>query len=1263
MQITSLLKRAAFAVAAVSCGAVLAAEDFSAYAHKASVTFSGYEGATALTNFPALVRLAEGVGGFSYADCAQTNGGDVRFTLGDGLELASECVKWDTTGESQFWVRVPELTQDAVIYMCWGNANAQVRSQVPSVWSDAYTAVWTLESDGLAIIDVSGNGNHGSASRTLASVSGVVGTARSFSSANSDYARAGKGYDDSFSSPSFSYEGWFKAEANPSSTCSLFGYSTQDGNYNSAATLRDIQLATDGKIIFRLEDKSYTSSTAVEPGSWHHVAATYDAGTKAYALYLDGAVAVSGTFNGKNYAYDPLDRFQFANANHINQKLFFDGILDELRISRLALPADYFAAVHKNLTDTANFIEIEDLGSEPLPSVESLPQTVTISLSAEAGGTVTPSGDVVVEKGGFLEVTASYPTADRLFYAWDGDCPTTAVFSATIRVPADRDRTLVARFGTAYYISPSVESDAIKAGLNQIATDAEGDPSVLPAVLQLADGTYPLTDAYVKSGYAYTIATPIAVRAATAGNAILDFKGVDGKTCDGRSAFKLDSMGAVIDGLTFMNASEHAAYSDNAVVALVNKGHLLNCTVDAFRERSDSDCCVKVNAGWISRCRFLNATSVQTGTRSYPVTLAGGTLMDSCIVSNFCGSMATVGLAGTARNCLFIDCSAKHASSGKGGAIQFLHGDGKTGALGKGVTACAENCTFVNCSAIYGGALAYAQSSVQPVAINCAFLGNAAANAAQGHDVYQVTLVNCVSANAEAEDGTVVSLPVFTDVIGEPAANSPTRNAGLYARWTTQGEGMDLVGTNRIEEGVLDIGCREFPKPGREPLAVNVTASAYEGRDALVTTFTPTVTGDKTGLTYAWNFGDGTATSSDAEPTHTYASCGYYTVTLTVANDAGESSVFTKDSFVRVLPSTCYVRAAGESVPTSPYATPETAADRLCDVLPIMPTTIDLGEGDIELGDFCNVTQPMVIRGKGPEKTRLKADAKGLGDFASEVRPVFLKHKGAVLADVTVRINGSCNWSTPVGVQAGLVTNCVVCGNRSQNPTAVDIVSGALIGCTFSGNTNTYDSSGAVRISGGGVRIENCVFRENLSGNVDSDSSGSALRVDGNYSPAPVVRNCLFFRNCQASAEGFGVIYANGAVTFDNCTVASNAWTVTRGGGGLRIGTSAPAGGVVCRNSIFWSNVGSDDGADIRYPDGNAPVLTACSIGVNPQFKDPTRDDWRIRGGSPCKNAGVKLEWMTDEVTDIIGNPRIYGGAPDIGCYENQAGGLMMLVR
>ncbi len=81
------------ACAAVACafGAFGGELDASTFAHKAKITFGGYAGESTLTNFPALVRLTEGVGEFSYADCAQANGGDVRFTLGDGLELASGC--------------------------------------------------------------------------------------------------------------------------------------------------------------------------------------------------------------------------------------------------------------------------------------------------------------------------------------------------------------------------------------------------------------------------------------------------------------------------------------------------------------------------------------------------------------------------------------------------------------------------------------------------------------------------------------------------------------------------------------------------------------------------------------------------------------------------------------------------------------------------------------------------------------------------------------------------------------------------------------------------------------------------------------------------------------------------------------------------------------------------------------------------------------------------------------------------------------------
>ncbi|WP_119845707.1 PKD domain-containing protein, partial [Reichenbachiella sp. MSK19-1] len=50
--------------------------------------------------------------------------------------------------------------------------------------------------------------------------------------------------------------------------------------------------------------------------------------------------------------------------------------------------------------------------------------------------------------------------------------------------------------------------------------------------------------------------------------------------------------------------------------------------------------------------------------------------------------------------------------------------------------------------------------------------------------------------------------------------------------------------------------------------------------------FTNQTTGNNI-TSYSWNFGDGTPTSTDQNPTHLYAATGEYDITLTVANDGG----------------------------------------------------------------------------------------------------------------------------------------------------------------------------------------------------------------------------------------------------------------------------------------------------------------------------------------------------------------------------------------
>jgi len=58
--------------------------------------------------------------------------------------------------------------------------------------------------------------------------------------------------------------------------------------------------------------------------------------------------------------------------------------------------------------------------------------------------------------------------------------------------------------------------------------------------------------------------------------------------------------------------------------------------------------------------------------------------------------------------------------------------------------------------------------------------------------------------------------------------------------------------------------------------------------------FTGTASGGTSPYTYSWNFGDGTPTSSEHYPSHTYTTPGNYTATLTVHDSASATATATK---------------------------------------------------------------------------------------------------------------------------------------------------------------------------------------------------------------------------------------------------------------------------------------------------------------------------------------------------------------------------------
>jgi PKD repeat protein len=74
------------------------------------------------------------------------------------------------------------------------------------------------------------------------------------------------------------------------------------------------------------------------------------------------------------------------------------------------------------------------------------------------------------------------------------------------------------------------------------------------------------------------------------------------------------------------------------------------------------------------------------------------------------------------------------------------------------------------------------------------------------------------------------------------------------------------------------------------PLACSAEASVTSGQAPLAVAFTARPSGGSPPYTFAWDFGDGSAPSSQQAPSHTYAAAGSFAVTLAVGDAAGASA-------------------------------------------------------------------------------------------------------------------------------------------------------------------------------------------------------------------------------------------------------------------------------------------------------------------------------------------------------------------------------------
>lgn len=304
---------------------------------KLKITFSGYDRAETLQDFPVLVNLSTNLPGFSYGGFSGLNGSDLRFADSSGTrELPYEINNWDPNGTSAVWVQVPALAStNSFIWAYWGNPSNTTPPAYTTngaVWLPPafeslppYLVVYHLEQTNFPYLDST---LQHTATTGIAPLpgTGFIGDDGTF--ANSQYLDAG----DVNLGNGFTESAW--VNMSPSAANIVGIWANGPGGYTSAEEslfINDYNTG-DGAVLLGTGDGSTgaqpeTATGVVTPGQWHLVTAAINRTAGTVQFYVDGAFQTSGG------TVTDFPTNTDLNLGRFNSGSFsFQGMMDEARI-------------------------------------------------------------------------------------------------------------------------------------------------------------------------------------------------------------------------------------------------------------------------------------------------------------------------------------------------------------------------------------------------------------------------------------------------------------------------------------------------------------------------------------------------------------------------------------------------------------------------------------------------------------------------------------------------------------------------------------------------------------------------------------------------------------------------------------------------------------------------------------------------------------------------------------------------------------------
>ena len=831
-----------------------------------------------------------------------------------------------------------------------------------------------------------------------------------------------------------------------------------------------------------------------------------------------------------------------------------------------------------------------------------------VSAAPAAGGAVVPASQWIVA-GETASVTAM-PDGGYVFSAWTNGLPEGAdAKAAKLTFTGNEPWVLYAAFTAPVHVAVSGNDNAGDGSeANPFATVAAGIAACPDGgVVLVHPGPYTLASEI-------TLARDITIRGETG-----DPDDVTLTAAAKSRLFTLNHASARLEALTLTGGRPSAG---NGGCVLINAagGTLANCVLrDGIPQ-----------AWGGSGGGFAIAANARTALVTHcVVTGCNANLSGNGVTDRDRGGTAAYVAAGMVRNCLFTGNGSTATCSNSGGTILLRGGT-------------LENCTIAGNANYYNPGF----SAYSGKAVNCLVGANtnvysdcATALAVSGA---LTCLTNC-AAEMPVNEWCFSSPRLFRDeLLRDWRPASAAINAAAPRDWMAGA--ADLAGDARVQGGAPDIGCYESDSA---TFAILATPSSREGVAPFALTLALNAYGAAGTPSYEidWEGNGSYEAVAGASAIHEYAAAGDFAVAIR-ATDGQSAAVDTLSISIR--PPTLYVDAAS-GAPAFPFATPATAATTLAAALDAAVDGCEIIVAPVPAGypiaSQVEIRKAVAVRGAtgNPEDVLLKMSG-------SNHRIVFMNNPRASLSAVTVHGGYINNNATPfskngsgvcIGPTGGTLSNCVV---RSCNIYTWNCEGAGIY--VFAGADNAL--------------VTHCVVTNCTRATSSSGDRGVALAMYGGH-----VRNCLFAYN-RATAGNSSQTHAMGTVfvgggTLENCTVVKNDSYNCSG---------VYASGGEVRNCAIGLNTSSliSGNADYVVWAGKAQCFSNCLAPIlinadciqedeSSTYVAAESGDFALAATSDGADAAAAAEWMAG-ATDLAGNPRIRGEAPDIGAWEADADAL-----